>query len=134
MKGEGVIVARPPDHCGKRMVSARDEICGTGSMPAFVGLARRRERANLVAVRVEAVDFQMFGRSVLIEADLDRQVALGFELGDLLPFLVGEINGHSGMDGDRHPADFHAVAGQREEAHDVDGMLSAVLATPAPPQ
>ena len=100
---------------------ASSAVVKTGQCAAFVAWRRRRERADLVAVCVVALDFQEFGRSTVIEADLDREVGFGFQLGDLLAFAVAEIGGHMGMDGDDDPADLFAVAGERQKPHDVDG-------------
>src|SRR5271169_6299231 len=63
----------------------------TWLMSTFVGWSGRRQQPDLIVVGVEAVDSQELGRETRLEADLDRHVALGLDLGDLLPFAVRQV-------------------------------------------
>src|SRR5262249_51448412 len=92
-----------------------------GSMPSLVGGGRLWEWPYFVTARIVTFNLQVFRRRVIDEADLDHHVAIGFKLGDLLPFAIAQVSRHVGMHRDHHPADLVAMRGQRQKSHHIDG-------------
>src|SRR4051794_11232317 len=89
-------------------------------MAPALGRGGLGEEPDLAVIAVEAVDLQVFAGDVLLAPEVDGHVGFALDPGDLAALAVVQIGGDGRADADIDAADVVTMAGQREQAHDVD--------------